>query len=213
MFYFRVPGRHLKFSSRRVCVLKHLFLCPQQCTRARSPCCCTLAEHFHLHAWFRARLSINLSSPRAAWHQDARLNFSYTSTPIICLNVFKWVLVVVPPAVCASYHYTLLTSSRWDELMRGGFTCSDITISCLLCLKGVRRSEVTLMTLLSSSIRSLLVSSSSWLLLKCVALERSSQPHCVVSLLIKAFITGHGDSFSQINWRIKRFVLHSVSRT
>lgn len=86
----------------------------------------TLAEHIHLHAWFRAWLSINLSSPFTASHEDAHMPFVhlYTSTQIICLNVFKWVLVVVSinnhyaSAVCASYQYNLLTLRKWDESLR-----------------------------------------------------------------------------------------------
>lgn len=51
---------------------------------------------------------------------------SHTSTQIICLNVFKWVLVVVPinnrhaSAARASYQHSSLTLSKWDESTRGG---------------------------------------------------------------------------------------------
>lgn len=110
-----------------VCVCLCVNMCSYVCRNALFPFYCTLAEHIHLHAWFRAWLSINLSLPLTAWHEDALMHFIhlYTQdTQIICLNVFKWVLVVRPirnhraSAVCID-----TAGWSWVSETRGASCC------------------------------------------------------------------------------------------
>jgi len=49
----------------------------------------TPAEHIHLHAWFRAQSSINLSLAHAAWHDDARMHLHLDHFPK-CVWIGAW---------------------------------------------------------------------------------------------------------------------------